>query len=165
MSVGDDLAMKKVVEKSGAVRGRGVDEGQARVLDRCISGLMREFRIEPGLLAGSAYADLHANDIGLFEVLAGGEEWTVRRVAEALAAPMTTVSSALDRLERQGLIARRRIAEDRRVVRVVLTVRGGRLAERLGAAHVENCRAMLSRLEAGERGVFLRLAMKLAGVG
>jgi DNA-binding MarR family transcriptional regulator len=80
-----------------------------------------------------------------------------------LAAPISTVSSALDRLERHGLVARRRIPDDRRVVRVDLTERGRRLAARLQNAHVENCRAMLARLSAVEREAFLRLAAVVAG--
>lgn len=123
---------------------------------------MRRFRIEPGLLAGSVYADLHANDIGLFEVLATQGPWSVRRVAAALGAPITTISSALDRMERQKLVCRRRIPEDRRVVRIELTARGQRLAVRLRCAHVSNCRAMLSALHPDEREAFLRLAERVA---
>jgi DNA-binding MarR family transcriptional regulator len=140
-----------------------VSDPQALALHECISILMRKFRIEPGLLAGSAYGDLHANDVGLFEVLATPGAWSVRRIAQTLAAPISTISSALDRLERKGLVARRRIADDRRVVRIELTARGRRLALRLRDAHVENCRAMLAQLNADERGEFLRLAAQVAG--
>jgi DNA-binding MarR family transcriptional regulator len=151
-------------EKSAArVRVRDTEKRQALLLHECISALMRQFRLEPGLLAGSVYADLHANDIGLFEVLATAEIWTVRRIAQTLSAPMTTVSSALDRLERQGLIERRRIDRDRRVVRIEFTGRGRRLANRLREAHIENCRLMLSRLDGGDREDFLRLAAQISG--
>ena len=101
------------MKKRIAAKSRAVDDRQALALHECISALMREFRLEPGMLAGSVYQELHANDIGLFEVLAGSDEWNVRRIAEALSAPMSTISSALDRLERQGLVARQRIADDR----------------------------------------------------
>ncbi len=141
-----------------------VEDRQALALHECIAVLMRDFRIEPGLLAGSVYADLHANDIGLFEVLATPETWSVRRIAQALSAPISTISSALDRLERQGLVKRGRIAGDRRVVRIELTPRGGRLAIRLRDAHVENCRKMLARLSPDQREVFLRLAGQIAKV-
>ncbi len=134
-------------------------------MHQSISLLMRHFRIEPGLLAGSVYADLHANDIGLFEVLAGSGDWNVQRLAQALSAPISTISSALDRLERQRLIRRSRIVDDRRVVRVALTARGQRLAVRLVDAHVENCRAMLAQLSPDEREQFCRLAAQIAGSG
>lgn len=140
-----------------------MDDRQALALHECISILMRKFRIEPGLLAGSVYADLHANDLALFEVLAAPEVWSVRRIALTLAAPISTVSSALDRLERQRLVERRRVPDDRRVVRIELTARGQRLAVRLRDAHVDNCRSMLAQLNVGEREEFLRLAAQIAG--
>jgi DNA-binding MarR family transcriptional regulator len=151
------------MKKEPTPSGGAVEDRQALALHHCISLLMRKFRIEPGLLAGSVYADLHANDLGLFEVLATPEVWSVRRVAQALGAPISTISSALDRLEQQGLVARRRIAGDRRVVCIELTGRGRRLAVRLGDAHVNNCRLMLARLNAGEREEFLRMAAQIAG--
>ena len=153
--------------KGAAPRSSAVPLGQAEALHGVIALLMREFRLEPGLLAGSVYRDLHANDVGLFEVLAapGADPWTVHRVARALGAPISTMSSALDRLEAQGIIQRRRIAEDRRVVQIELTARGHRLAERLRAAHIENCRAMLGRLSPAQREEFLRLAAQVAWPG
>jgi DNA-binding MarR family transcriptional regulator len=123
---------------------------------------MREFRLEPGMLAGSAYAELHANDVELFELLAQPNTWSVRAIARALRAPISTISSALDRLERRGLIGRVRMAVDRRMVFVELTSRGKRLALRLGDAHVLNCRAMLARLSTNEREEFLRLVVRVA---
>lgn len=150
--------------KSAArARLRGTEEGQALLLHECIAALMRQFRIEPGLLAGSVYANLHANDVGLFEILATEKVWTVRRIAQTLAAPMTTVSSALDRLERQGLVERLRTDRDRRVVRIEFTGRGRHLANRLRNAHIENCRVMLSKLNVDERSVFLRMAAQISG--
>jgi DNA-binding MarR family transcriptional regulator len=151
------------MKKEPLAPGSVVDDRQALALHGCISILMRKFRIEPGLLAGSVYADLHANDLVLFEVLAAPEVWSVRRIAQTLAAPISTVSSALDRLERQRLVERRRVPDDRRVVRIELTARGQRLAARLRDAHVDNCRSMLAQLNAGEREEFLRLAAQIAG--
>src|ERR1700761_5628719 len=140
-------------------RRNAVDNQQAVSLHQSIALLMRQFRIEPGLLAGSVYADLHANDIGLFEVLAGAGDWSVQRLAQALSAPISTISSALDRLERQKLIRRSRI------VGIALTARGRRLAVRLVDAHIENCRAMLAQLSSDEREQFCRLAAQIAGRG
>jgi DNA-binding MarR family transcriptional regulator len=137
------------------------DDEQALGLHKTISALMREFRLEPGLLAGSPYADLHANDIGLFEVLTELGPWNVRRVANEVRAPISTVSSALDRLEQSGLVSRIRSIEDRRVVCVELTARGKRVADRLRDAHLLNCRAMLLRLSPHERNELLRLVGKI----
>lgn len=156
------IAMNKKSAARSRIGGVEVEERQALLLHECISALMRQFRIEPGLLAGSVYANLHANDIGLFEILATQQTWTVRSIAEALAAPMTTVSSALDRLGRQRLVQRRRIARDRRVVQIVFTGRGRHLANRLRDAHIENCRFMLSKLDVSDRTEFLRMAAQIS---
>ena len=152
------------MKNKSAARARvgDIEESQALLLHECISVLMRQFRIEPGLLAGSVYANLHVNDIGLFEILAGEKVWTVRRIAQKLAAPMTTVSSALDRLERQDLVVRRRIEQDRRVVCIEFTARGRHLANRLRNAHLENCRVMLSKLNVDDRREFLRMAAQIS---
>jgi DNA-binding MarR family transcriptional regulator len=148
--------------KQTAARTSIEGDDQALRLHMCISALMREFRLEPGLLAGGPYTDLHANDIGLFEVLAEPGPWNVRGIADAVRAPISTVSSALDRLEQSGLVSRTRTAKDRRVVCVELTARGRKLADRLREAHVLNCRAMLLRLSPEEQIEFLRLAGKIA---
>ena len=114
------------------------------------------------MLASSPYTGLHSNDIRLFEVLAEPGRSNVQGVANAIRAPFSTVSSALDRLEQSGLVSRNRSAKDRRVVCVELTARGKRLADRLRDAHVENCRTMLLRLTPEERDKFLRLTGKIA---
>jgi DNA-binding MarR family transcriptional regulator len=159
MVVRKQLTLHK--KMSTTPRIKPIEDRQALALHQVIAALMREFRLEPGLLAGSVYADLHANDIALFEVLSGPGDWNVRSVAQAISVPITTVSSALDRLERKGLITRFRIAEDRRVVRLGLTTQGRDLASSLEKAHIDNCRAILARLSAKNRKQFLDLAAKL----
>jgi DNA-binding MarR family transcriptional regulator len=161
-SGGCGARVRSMREKRGNLPKDSGIETQELHLHRCISALMREFRLEPGLLAGSPYAGLHASDIGLFELLAGPGSWNVRGTAQALGSPISTVSSALDRLEDCGLVRRVRTAADRRVVRVVLTPRGRKLGERLCKAHVLNCRMILYRLAGEEREEFLRLAGKIA---
>jgi DNA-binding MarR family transcriptional regulator len=151
------------MKKTSPPETSAVEDRQARALHGCIALLMRRFRLEPGLLAGSVYAGLHANDVGLFEVLAAPGEWNVHRISETLHAPDSTISSALDRLEKRGLVERRRIPADRRVVRIGLTTEGLKLAERLSEAHIENCRVMLASLAAEDREDFLRMVEQVAG--
>jgi DNA-binding MarR family transcriptional regulator len=135
---------------------------QAAALAEGIGALMRQFKLEPGLLAGSAYADLHVNDVGLLAMLAEPGDWTVRGLAQALAAPDSTVSSALDRLEARDLIVRERHAADRRVMQVGLATEGRVLAARLKAAQMENCRGMLARLAPQDRADLVRLVAAAA---
>lgn len=144
------------------VRTAPVPDQQARTLQELVTALLVRFKLEPGLLAGSPYADLHANDVGLLVELAGPGEWNVRRVAETLSAPVSTTSSALDRLENRGLIVRKRSPADRRAVYIELTAAGRKLVARLLAAQLEACRAMLSPLNPQEREELIRLTLLMA---
>ena len=135
---------------------------QAAALAEGIGALMRQFKLEPGLLAGSAYADLHVNDVGLLKLLSEPGDWTVRGLAQALAAPDSTVSSALDRLEARDLVVRERHPADRRVMQVALATEGRVLAARLQAAQMENCRGMLARLAPRDRADLVRLVAAVA---
>lgn len=141
---------------------RTVDDSQAQALTAAIGALMRQFKLEPGLLAGSAYADLHINDVGLLSILAEAGDWTVRGLAQTLGAPDSTISSALDRLEKRDLVARRRRTSDRRVMRVELTPAGQALTERLRAGQMENSRSMLARLSSEDRAHLVRLMAAVA---
>jgi DNA-binding MarR family transcriptional regulator len=67
----------------------------------------------------------------------------------------------LDRLERSGLIVRKRNATDQRMVHIELTAAGNRLALPLLDAHVENCRAMLARLSTADREALVRIAEQI----
>jgi len=86
----------------------------------------------------------------------------VRRIAQSLGAPMSTISSALDRLEKRGLVARRRRPGDRRVVHIELTAAGHRLAAKIRGQQVEVCRDMLARLGERDREELIRLVAQLA---
>jgi DNA-binding MarR family transcriptional regulator len=147
--------------KRSSAHPRKVDDHQAVTLHECIAALLRHFKLEPGVLAGSAYADLHVNDVGLLQVLAEPGDWSVRRIAQALQSPISTISSALDRLETRRVIVRQRRPTDRRTVYIELTAIGLRLATKLREAQVQNCHLMLQQLATDEREELLRLVSKI----
>src|SRR5215467_12950964 len=132
---------------SSPSRTKAVSDRQAVSLHEAVDKIMRRFKLEPGMLAGSVYADLHVNDVGLLAVLG---------------APFSTVSSALDRLEKRSLVARLRRSGDRRVVYIKLSASGIRLAERLRATQIETCRAMLAELPVRDRDELIRLVVQVA---
>jgi len=148
--------------KPAPSRTKPVNGHQAIALHDAVDRIMRRFKLEPGMLAGSAYADLHVNDVGLLGVLAEPGDWNVRKITQALTAPFSTVSSALDRLEERKLVWRRRRPGDRRVVYIKLTPAGMRLAKRVRSTQIETCRAMLAKLPAGDRDEFIRLVAQVA---
>ena len=122
----------------------------------------RRLNVEPGMLVGSAYSDLHVNDVGLLSVLAEPGDWNVRKLTRTLNVPFSTTSSALDRLEARRLVARRRRPGDRRIVYIELTPSGICLAKRLRATQIETCRGMLTRLQDRDRDEFIRLVFLVA---
>jgi DNA-binding MarR family transcriptional regulator len=137
-------------------------EHQAVALHESVDKIMRRFKLEPGMLAGSVYANLHVNDVGLLAVIAEPGGWNLRKITDAIGVPLTTISSALDRLEVRQLVKRRRRPGDRRVVFIELTRAGSRLVARLRATQIETCRAMLARLPAQDRDRLIRLVARVA---
>jgi DNA-binding MarR family transcriptional regulator len=143
-------------------RKRARLNAQAVALDRGIATLFQRYKLEPGIAAGSPFANLHANDVGLLVALASGSDWHVRRIAQMLRAPMTTVSSVLDRLEARGLLARQRRPGDRRMVYVELTARGRKVAKKVHAIQVSMCAEMLAGLRPPDRKEMIRLVALVA---
>src|SRR5713226_2864668 len=69
--------------KPASSHTKPVNDHQAIALHEAVDKIMRRFKLEPGMLAGSAYADLHVNDVGLLAVLAEPGDWNVRKITRA----------------------------------------------------------------------------------
>lgn len=82
--------------------------------------------------AGTLPGELTLQQSHLLEPLLGGEERGVGELALAAGVTPPTATRMIDALEREGVVTRRRPAEDRRCVRVALTGAG---AQRAAAAH------------------------------
>ncbi len=76
----------------------------------------------------------------------------------------STATRLVDAAERQGLVRRRRDADDARGVRVALTAEGERLAEKIGAAGAGFCALILEALPASERGEAVATVERLAEI-
>src|SRR5258708_6011509 len=159
---GDERWTIMAPKNMASTRNDSVSDRLALALDESVATLLQRFKLEPSIIAGNAYADLHANDVGLLVVIRGPEKWNVHRIAQSLGAPISTISSALDRLEKRGLVARRRLPGDRRVVHIELTAAGHRLVAKIRGQQVEVCRDMLARLGERDREELIRLVAQLA---
>lgn len=78
------------------------------------------------------------NDFGLTEqqwrvlrVLWEGDDITIRQLAEVTLIPAPSLVGIVDRLERDGLVARQRLTTDRRKVNVVVTEAGAELEDQI----------------------------------
>ena len=74
----------------------------------------------------------------------------------------STVTGIIDRMEREGLVARKRSEADRRVVNIELTDKGRSLAQEIRVEPVQIFRRVLEELPARERTDLLRILTKLA---
>src|SRR5260370_24413356 len=120
-----------------ARRNNSGSDRQALALDEGVAAVLQLYKLEPSIIAGSPYADLHANDVGLLVVIRGPEKWNVRGIAQSLGAPISTISSALDRLQNPRLVVPQRRPGDRPAVHLELTSAGHRLVSETRGTPVE----------------------------
>jgi DNA-binding MarR family transcriptional regulator len=75
----------------------------------------------------------------------------VSLLARHLGVAPSTLSEALESLERLGFLARERPADDRRRVHVRLTARGGEAMQETSVLDTSRLRSLLARLDTSER--------------
>lgn len=75
----------------------------------------------------------------------------------------STVTGIIDRMERDGIVQRRRSDEDRRVVHIVLTAKGKKLAGSAKTDPMQLFRALLEDLSPRDAADLERIMKKLSG--
>ena len=83
-------------------------------------------------------------------------------LSRRIKAQNSTVTGIVDRMEEAKLVARSRVAGDRRAWKIALTPRGAKLAARAGAGHWETLRAALDSLPAGEKRKLIEILGRVA---
>ena len=74
----------------------------------------------------------------------------------------STVTGIIDRMEREGLVERRRSEDDRRVIHITLTKKGQRLAGEIPVEPVQIFRQILSELSPRDASELSRILNRLA---
>ena len=87
---------------------------------------------------------------------------TMSEIARTLQLTLSSVTAVVDKLEKKNLVRRARSAEDRRLVRVELTVAGRKFYNLVESAHLTLTGSMLRILDPAEREVFLGLFRKIS---
>jgi DNA-binding MarR family transcriptional regulator len=82
-------------------------------------------------------------------------------LSEEIRAKNSTVTGIVDRMERDGLVVRRRSGDDRRVVNIELTAKGKRLANDVKADPKQLFRALLAELSPKDAAELERIMTKL----
>lgn len=72
-----------------------------------------------------------------------------------------TITGLLDRLEREGLIARQAHSNDRRMLTITLTEQGKKLVERVLPDHFCRTKGLMANLTSTEKKTFIKLLDKL----
>lgn len=111
-------------------------------------------------------AGLTLAQVGVLRVVAAGGPVSAGAVRRELGVTLPSVTSAVDHLERAGLVRRSRSPEDRRIALIALTERGAKALRRFwGLQHLGH-RGMTRLLDPSERRELARLLGRLrAGLG
>ncbi len=98
--------------------------------------------------------------------LGRGGPATMGALAEKMSSSMSALTAIIDRLVAQAIVIRERSEEDRRVVRIGLTAKGGALYQEHLKMQLDLSRKMLSRLSAPEQDALLDILRKIVeGLG
>lgn len=73
----------------------------------------------------------------------------------------SSATGLVDRMARQGLVKRTRSSQDRRAVRVAITLKGRRIVKQIYAQKRKGVEKLFSRLSARERAKYLEIIEKL----
>jgi len=133
----------------------------ARRLHGLLVGLMRRRSLRDPLAASCAELELSAPQVHTLLALGHEGALAMGDLARRVAITEKTVTGLVDRLERDGLVERRRDEADRRVIHVALTAPGEVLARRLDAEMLQALTRLLGRLDAGDRRDLFRIIEKL----
>lgn len=82
-------------------------------------------------------------------------------LSERIRAQNSTVTGIIDRMEREGLVRRERSTQDRRVIHIRLTDKGGKLAQKIAVEPMVIFRAALGALSRDDTKDLLRILTKL----
>lgn len=129
-------------------------------LTRAFERFTRRFKVAEA--AAAADNALNALDAQTLVLVDGNPGCGLGEVARDLNVAMTTMSSAVDRLVRKGLVERRRPKDDRRAIELTATAKGREVVADQKAAYRNACRAMLRALGPSERTELIRLTEKIA---
>jgi len=133
----------------------------ARRLHGLLVGLMRRRSLRDPLAASCAELDLSAPQVHTLLALGHEGSLAMGDLARRVAVTEKTTTGLVDRLERDGLVERRRDGADRRVIHVALTKGGAALAGRLDAEVLQALTRLLTRLDAADRRDLFRIFSKL----
>lgn len=119
-----------------------------------VDAVLRAGRVLVGLAdrsLGAADEEVTLTQHRVLSELADRGSQRLADLAAILGVDRSTATRMCDRLVRKGLVDRRRLTDDRRGVRIALSVDGRALVEAVGARRREQIRAIVRRMPESER--------------
>jgi DNA-binding MarR family transcriptional regulator len=95
-------------------------------------------------------------ELKVLAALGDRDNLTMSDLAGILSVPLSTATHTIDKLVAKGLVERRRVQQDRRVVQVTFSKKGKRIHQFVVKSRLGVGRALLAALSPEDRGVFLR---------
>jgi MarR family 2-MHQ and catechol resistance regulon transcriptional repressor len=124
--------------------------------------LARAYGSMVSYIEGSVVAEgLGLSDFMVLEVLLHKGPLTISTIGQKVLLASASMTSAIDRLEKRGLVERRSCNSDRRIRLVELTVCGRKFIEEIYARHEKDLEAVASGLSAEERRVTYEALKKI----
>ena len=112
-------------------------------------------------LKNIASLGLGLSDFGILEILLHKGCLPVNQIGEKIRLTSGSISVAIDRLERKGLVRRQNDPDDRRTRVVHLTAPGRKLIERAFANHAEAMERAASGVNGEQRAELIRMLKQL----
>ena len=107
-------------------------------------------------------AQLTGPQLTVVKILETLGDISLSELSDKIRAQNSTVTGIIDRMEREGLVARVRSTEDRRVVHIRLTEKGAKLAREIPIEPMEIFRNALESLSAQEMRDLMKILAKLS---
>jgi MarR family 2-MHQ and catechol resistance regulon transcriptional repressor len=136
-------------------------EAEVRALSALINLMRAADALTVSLQRELARAEVTPSQFGILEALLHCGELCQGDLAGKLLRSCGSVTAVVDGLERRGLVERRRAPEDKRFVRVALTVKGRRTIGGLFPRHAKVVTAQFSVLSAREQDELRELCRRL----
>jgi len=128
--------------------------------------LMKAYRALAQLDAGSiAASGLGLSDFAVLEILLHKGPLPVNRIGRQVMLTSGSITTAVDRLEKKGLVRRQACPNDRRVTFVTLTPTGRTLIRRVFKVHADRMERVFEPLTARDRSTLAILLKRLGKHG
>ena len=117
--------------------------------------------VEAYAVKSSAGGEMCGSDFAVLEALLHKGPLPVNVIGRKVLLTSGSITTAIDRLEKKGLVERRADTEDRRARIVHLTREGRKLIKKAFADHAADMERLASVLEPDERETMIRLLKKI----